>query len=258
MKPTLFLITLLVLFFSCMGQGGSSDKHAKNAGNEIASENIESDNYANTDEDDPFSQLIAEYSPQQLKQLLGKAEPQDVRDFLALLPDSLCYDYSAADRKKVAQGERVGDFGGMALGEVDTSNGYLNLSGAWEGTWEMFAKKMNGTWWVAVNQQYCGPMCYTHIANTYTFKNGTLTRHTHANLAGYQDVWAELFIDFEQLTESQKKQVNEIWEENGMNAVLFRLPRDGKTITMYIDMLPYLDAEIPETAVKEVTAEIWQ
>lgn len=251
MKTVTITLILAIMLLSC-GGGKTKDKTEISGNMEDIVQSV------GIDDDDPFSEVIIQYSPQQLKQLLGKAEPQDVRDFLVLLPDSFCYNFSAADRKRVAQGERVGDYGGLALGEVDIPNGYLNLSGAWEGSWEMFAKKVDGTWRLAINQQYCGPACYTHIADTYTFENGTLTRHTYANLAGYQDVWVELFVDFDQLTEAQQKQANEIWDENGIDAVLFRLPRDGKTITMYIDMFPYLDAEIPETAFKEITAEIYQ
>lgn len=252
MKTKTALFILLIALLSC----GGSKKENGNSNDEQNPVEETQPEVETIDEDNPFETLVASYSPQQLRQLLGKTEPQDVRDFLALLPDSLCYDYSAADRRKVAQGERVGEFGGMALGEVDIANGYLNLSGAWEGTWEMFAKKEGKTWRIAVNQQYCGPMCYTHIAETYTFEDGKLTQHNYANLAGYQDVWVELFIDFDQLTQEQQDAARRVWEEN--NNVLFRLPRDGKTISMYVDALPYFDEGIPEEAFKEVTAVMWE
>jgi len=205
-----------------------------------------------------FEKVIVNYSPEEIKQLLGKTEPESVLDLFVLLPDSFCYDYSAADRLKIAQGERVGEYGGMALGETDIPNGYINLSGAWEGIWEMFARKEGDGWRFALNQQFCGPVCYTHMADTYTYQDGTITLQGYANLAGYQDVWVELFIDFDQLNEQQKEQANSIWQEMGYDSVLFRLPRDGKTITMHIDPLPYLDAEIPESAIKEVTAVMWE
>ncbi|MDD3738657.1 MAG: hypothetical protein PHP31_05125 [Lentimicrobiaceae bacterium] len=224
----------------------------------IAEPELSGNENDNDIENDPFREVIAEYSPEQIKQLIEKSEPQDVRDLFVLLPDDLCYEYSATDRKKVAQGERVGEYGGIAIGELDVKNGYFDLSGAWEGIWEMFAKKQDNTWWIAVNQQYCGPMCYTHIANTYTFENGKLIQHSYANLAGYQDVWLELFIDMDKLTEAQKKQANDIWEENGFESVLFSLPRDGKTITMYIENEPYIEIGIPENAFKEIKKNIFE
>jgi len=216
------------------------------------------------EEEDPFSEVVAQYSPEQLKKLLGKTEPTDVRDLFILLPDELCVKYAnttQADRQAMAKGKFKGETNRMWIDEIDLAHGYLDLDGivmGFEGGWEMFAKKIDGVWWIAVNEQNCAAMCFTLHANTYTFKNGTLTRHTEANLAGYQDVWAELFIDFDQLTEKQKEQVNKIWENHGIEDVLFKLPRDGKTITMYVDKLPYLEAEIPETALKKVKKEIWK
>ena len=41
---------------------------------------------AEVDEDDPFSELIVQYTPAQLKKIIGKAEPKDVIDLFLLLP----------------------------------------------------------------------------------------------------------------------------------------------------------------------------
>lgn len=256
MKNILILIVLVA--FSACGNGKTT-KSQPPAEDSLSNEkNIESAGVF--DESNPMSVLITQYSPEQIKKLLGKSAPEDVRDLFVLLPDTLCYDYSAADRLKVARGQRVGEYGGMALSEESNiANGYIELSGAWEGIWEMFAKKENNTWWIALNQQFCGSICYTHYANTYTFENGRLIQHFDANLAGYQDIWPELFIDFEQLTKTQKQQATNTWEENKeYDCVLFRLPRDGKTITMYIDKEPYVGSGIPENAFKEVSKEIWK
>ena len=115
----------------------------------------------------------------------------------------------------------------------------------------------DGNWWIAVNGQFCGPFCITHIANSYSLQDNHLIHHTDANLAGYQDVWVELFIDFDRLTPQQQEAARKIWEENGYESVLFKLPRDGKTVTMYIDELPYLDEEIPSEAFRQITNKIW-
>lgn len=200
--------------------------------------------------------FLSNYTPEQLQQLIGKTEPHDVRDFLALIPAESCFNYSVEERQKLMQGKGVGEFSGVQIGEHDAKNGYLNLVGPFEGIWEMFAKKINEIWWIAVNQQFCGPLCYTYIANTYMlFPDGDFLQSHEANLAGYQDVWLELFLDLEQLSSEQQKQAKEAWEES--RGVLFQLPRDGKTITMYIDPLPYLDNNIPESAFRKISVEIW-
>jgi hypothetical protein len=216
---------------------------------------------ASTIEGDPLSETIAQYSPAQLKEIIGKTEPQDVTDLFLLLPDTdflLYFNFTVEQRKELIQkGKTAFAFtGGDIELEMDVENGYL--ASGYEGGWEMFAKKVDGVWWIAVYENNCGEYCGTIQAKTYTFDAGKLVRHEHANLAGYQDVWLELFLDFGLLSPAQQKQANEIWKENGMAAVLFRLPRDGKTITMYIEAGPYLEAGIPESAVKEITKEIWQ
>lgn len=133
----------------------------------------------------------------------------------------------------------------------------------------MFAKKIDGIWSIALNEQNCGASCVTVLEKWYAYDNGKLFSQRYANLAGYQDLWPELFIDFGQLTETQKQEAMAIWErdirsgENEEDAilfsnVLFRLPRDGKIITMYIDKEPYTEVGIPESAFKVVSKEIWE
>ncbi len=257
--------TILFIAFIMIGCGGAKAEKSEN-GEEQAdtilnndsdneSLNIVSvDNYF--DEDDPLSELIVQYAPKQLKQIIGKTEPKDVRDLFLLLPDTdflLYFNTSVEQRKRLLKGEET-EY--VKLYDIDVKNGYI--SSGYEGTWEMFAKKIDGIWWIAVNESNCGEYCYTVQAKTYTYSEGKLVQRNYANFAGYQDVWIELFIDFSQLTESQQKLAKSIWEENGRDSVLFRLPRDSKTITMYIESYPYIEAGIPESAIKEISTEIWR
>ncbi len=207
--------------------------------------------------ENPFSEVVATYSPDELKRLIGKESPENIGDLFLLLPDQDCFEIQASDRKQMLKGKKIGEWDQMTVGELDVKNRYLNISGAYEGSWEMFAKREGELWWIAVNYQSCVPLCQTEIASTYTFSNGTLTLHTDANLAGYQDLWPELFIDFGKLNKQQQQAARRVWEENEY-AVLYRLPRNGKTITMYLEQQPYLDEDIPENAFIEVTAEMWQ
>ncbi|HPX76257.1 MAG TPA: hypothetical protein PLW77_06730 [Bacteroidales bacterium] len=271
MKKIVFLIFIAFAIISCGGgkTGEQAESKVEVKDTIVAETDIE--NVADTvqlveeEGDDPFAEVIATYSSEQLQKILGKPEPTDVRDLFILLPDEVCILYANTtqeDRQQMAKGKFKGEIDRMWIDNLDLSSGYLDLDGhvmGFEGLWEMFAKKIDDIWWIAVNEQNCAAMCYTIQANTYSFENGTLTKHSNANLAGYQDVWAELFIDFDKLTETQKKQANEIWESNnGIKDILFRLPRDGKTITMYIDKLPYLEEDIPESAFKKVKTEIWK
>lgn len=265
-KGTIILLILAIALVSC--GGGKADKTENvvnaekqsamtsdsDAADEHGFSDVGIDNYF--DEDDPFSELIVEYTTGQLKQIIGKTEPKDVTDLFLLLPDTdflLYFNTTVEQRKKMLKGEAT-EY--VKLHDVDVRNGYI--SSGYEGIWEMFAKKIDGIWWIAVNENNCGEFCSTIQAKTYTYSEGKLVQRNYANLAGYQDIWVELFIDFDQLTSAQKKHANDIWEDNGRDNVLFRLPRDGKTITMYIESYPYIEAGIPESAIKEVTKDLWQ
>ena len=206
------------------------------------------------DENDPLSELIVQYSQAELKEIIGKVEPSDVRDLLLLLPETdflFYFNFTAAQRKAMLNGETINH---VQLSEVDVPNGYIQSG--FEGVWEMFAKKIDGVWNILVYENNCAEYCSTVLAKTYVYYNGKLYQQHHANLAGYQDVWIELFIDLDQLNATQKETANALWEGTTSNNVLFRLPRDGKTITMHIDANCYTDAGIPESAIKEVKVEL--
>ena len=218
--------------------------------------------YASYEDDfsnDPFVQVVASFDSRELIRLLGKREPESIADLFLLLPDDVCFDLSVDKRKRMLDGEKVGEWSQMSIGQKNIENRYLSLSGAFEGTWEMYAQQDDGFWLVAVNYQSCGPRCVTDFAQSYIFEDRRLLSISYANLAGYQDYWVELFIDFDKLTVEQTESVKEIWDENSdIQDILFRLPQDGKRITMYIDNLPYLDVDVPNDTFREVTAEMWK
>lgn len=250
---TLFIAALFLLTMAGCKQGKASIKNEESE----RMENVEMEEINNDDIDyGPFTQLVAQFTPEQLQEIIGKPQPEGVRDLLLLLPDDDCFNTSIADRRKALAGERVGE-DRLGIGEANTQ--YLNLTGIFEGTWEMYALQKGKRWHIAVNQQECGPLCLTTIAHEYSFLEGKLLRHSAANLAGYQDAWPELFIDFDQLTTQQQEAVHSIWNGNNeqMNMILFRLPRRGNNISMYIDPLAFSDAGVPESAFKEVEAEMW-
>ncbi|NLX67360.1 MAG: hypothetical protein GXZ19_11465 [Bacteroidales bacterium] len=267
---------LILLLISCSGSPGQkqtdtisgqnnsyeSGQLLSNSKTELTGKEDDPPTLAEGESDNPFSTVVAEYTPEQIKQLLGKSAPENVKDLFPLLsPEDIFFGLKAEERKQlVKQKKYVTESGSMTflVNETETGENYLSFIGTFEGIWEMFAKKKGDTWWIAVNSQFCGALCYTHIANCYTFHNNRLTLHTDANLAGYQDVWPELFIDFDQLTADQQETVKKIWDKKLNELILFNLPRDGKTITMYIDELPYLDEDIPYEVFKKVETDIWE
>lgn len=209
--------------------------------------------------DDPFVKVEAAFDNRELIDLLGKREPEDITDFFLLLPDDVCFGLTVEERQKMVKGEDIDGWSQMSFGKKDIENRYLNLSGAFEGTWEMYAQQEENFWLVAVNVQFCGPFCITHLGQSYMFENRRLMSTSYANLAGYQNYWTELFIDFDKLTPEQAEHAKMVWNEySDVENILFRLPQDGKNITMYIDNLPYLDYDIPVEALNEVTAEMWK
>ena len=208
---------------------------------------------------DPSSVTVAEYTPKQIRQILGKDKPQNVLDLFLLLPESDCFDLSIADRKKIISGETYSDENGLMLisrAEEDVLNNYLSLGGTFEGIWEMCSHEEDGIPLFAVNQQSCGPACVTERANLYSLEQGKILQHAETNLARFQSLSLDLFLDTDQLTNAQKTKAQKIWDESN-NAVLFKLPRDGNTIKMYIEEMPYLDEGIPSEAFREVKTSMW-
>lgn len=211
--------------------------------------------------EDSLEVVIAEFTTAQLQDLLGKPEPENVNDLFLLIPDEDCFDLSVADRKNIVEANRVSiesDFMFYSILENDITNNYLSVGGAFEGEWEMFSKKIDNTWRIAVNSKSCAPVCYTSIEKTYIYENNMLIRLDHANLAGYQNTYIEMFFNFDMLTDEQKEFVTYEWDDSDYS-VLFSLPRDGKTISMYVDFYTrYCCQGIPEEAFKVVETNIWE
>lgn len=119
------------------------------------------DNYS----EDPFVELVAQYTPEQLNQLIAKTEPADIRDLLLLLPDSdflFYFNFDVAQRKQLLAGETVSH---VTLNEIDVTNGYLQSG--YEGLWEMIAKAEGETWHIALAESHCAQYCHTVMQKSY-------------------------------------------------------------------------------------------
>lgn len=214
-----------------------------------------------SENENPQETIIAKYSPEQLTHLLGKEEPDNIQDLLLMLPRMLTFRFDYADKKAMIAGKKVGGGVEMSIGDLDLTHHYLNFRGAYEGHWEMCAKKINNGWGFAVNYNECGPSCFTEIAKMFYYEDGVITEMHYANLAGYQNLWPALFIDFDLLTAEQINYVESEWNNMDFNdiveKVLFKLPRDGENIIMYIDQL-FFDELLPYEAFKEVKTKMWE
>ena len=101
MKTKTILPVFLALFAlsGCTGgnanpkQAGSKTVHSKEVSNSPElEEGEESGIGGNYNDDNPFTTLMAEYTPQQIRQLIGKTTPENVRDLFVLLPDDAFFE----------------------------------------------------------------------------------------------------------------------------------------------------------------------
>jgi hypothetical protein len=108
---------------------------------------------------------------------------------------------------------------------VDEKNGFLNITGAFEGIWEMCYWNMaNNIKLVAVYQQECGPVCAINVFKFYRYENDKLVEEQiHNVIPEYEDIYDAFFID----GDTSKKKLD---DQDIIATLLFRLPRKGKDI----------------------------
>ncbi len=112
--------------------------------------------------------------------ICAKSYSQNVLDFYLMLPDSVSV-FSKTDRTKMVEKYKAGVNEYYYQGDfrywfdtVDVKNGYLRVSGAFEGTWEMcYWKKNNGTKMIGVSEISCGPICDSRVS-FYDYAQGKL------------------------------------------------------------------------------------
>ena len=83
--------------------------------------------------------------------------------FFELLPEECFFDPAptAGQRKELLDGKTVN---GLRIGVRDIRNGYMNLTGPFEGVWEMcFWNTADKGKLVAVNARSCGPVCRARL-----------------------------------------------------------------------------------------------
>lgn len=214
------------------------------------------------EKDNPFEIEILRYSTVELKQRIGKADPENIRDLFLLLPDRFAFEFSVDERKQMLDGKKVGGGLEMDIGDLDLKNQYLNFQGNYTGNWEMCANRESDLWLFAVNYTECGEYCSTMYAKMFSYRNGVIKELKYANLAGYQDLWPELFFDYSKLTKEQIEFIEQEWSKltslDFNLRVMYNLPKDGKTIEMYIDNGFFEEMPLPYEAFKLVETDMWE
>ena len=213
------------------------------------------------DEDNPFEIEVLSYSADDLKHRIGKSNPENIKDLFLLLPDKYVFEYSLDERKQMLGGKKVGGGVEMRIEDLDLKNHYLNIQGNYTGIWELCAKREGDFWLFAINRNECAQYCFTEYAKMFSYKNGVIKELKYANLAGYQDLWPELFLDYSMLTDEQIEYIEQEWSKlTSLDfdlRVLYKLPKNGKTIEMYIDNGFFEEMPLPFEALKFVEADMW-
>ncbi|MFZ6014424.1 MAG: hypothetical protein ACOYXT_29060 [Bacteroidota bacterium] len=108
---------------------------------------------------------------------------------------------------------------------VDEKNGFLSITGAFEGSWEMCYWNLGGDKLIAVYEQSCGPVCGVEKFNFYLLKGEKLTpQNTEVIIPGYKTIYNDFLL---RNAEQTKKEL----EASDITAtLLFKIPRQGKNI----------------------------
>ena len=153
---------------------------------------------------------------------------QTLFDLYRKLPDKDALLGNVKSREQMIQnfknGKGTGDLY-VGFDVVDEKNGFLNITGAFEGIWEMCYWNMaNNIKLVAVYQQECGPVCAINVFKFYRYENDKLVEEQiHHVIPEYEDIYDAFFID----GDTSKKKLD---DQDIIATLLFRLPRKGKDI----------------------------
>jgi hypothetical protein len=151
---------------------------------------------------------------------------QNIGDYFCMLPDSSALGLSSNKRK-----EMIKDF--VAKTEptdalyrfdvLDVKNGFLKVTGAIEGHFEMcYWNRSDGSKLIAVYQEGCGPVCIVEQFEFYTLRNGKLMPENFSKII--PDVYDDFFLG------NAKEQKKKLEHADIIITLLYRLPQSGKNI----------------------------
>lgn len=163
--------------------------------------------------------------------------------FLALPEDALFLRQEHRQRlvrDKKLEDPQVGYYG---FGVFDPQNGYLSITGAFEGGWEMcyWVTKAGGTL-VAVSSYACGPVCYQEQYRFFEQRGTTLTEVEPP----HEPITFEDLFDTAQLSPELAKELRD-HEPNH----LFSLPQRGTAIGVGIQT-EVMDFDLPDGVLRKL------
>lgn len=108
---------------------------------------------------------------------------------------------------------------------VDERNGFLSVTGAMEGQWEMCYWNIENEKLIAIYFQGCGPVCYIEEFKFFILQdNKLLEQKTEDIIPGYATLYDDFFINYSENTTKELK------EKDIIATLLFKIPRKGKDI----------------------------
>ncbi len=153
---------------------------------------------------------------------IGKA--QQLTELFLGLPDSAVMNLSRKEREKIVKGQHSL----YKLSVNDPKNGYLKMTGAFEGHFEMcYWNKEKNIKLVGIYEEACGPKCQINRFDFYEFDGKSFKAGQKNKIVSLK---FEDFIKGDKTTAKKALSKQEIEE-----VVLFELPRTGLSIKAKLD-----------------------
>ncbi|MDO5036574.1 MAG: hypothetical protein Q4D93_06410, partial [Porphyromonas sp.] len=204
---------------------------------------------------EPSEELINKFSPDDLERLIGHEQVLTIGDCFVLLPDKVCMNTSATERRAMqVEGYTPEISYNAVLHEMNQQ--YLRMGPVFEGEWEMYAvEERDQLWHIAVTMKDCGPVCVETVYE-FVYDNGALYQRKPAQLTAFQSITPDMFINFDLLSKEEADSIIDDWQEmtppeGYPSCILHQLPKEGSEILMYLETMLF-DTEIPDKALIEV------
>lgn len=183
-----------------------------------------------------------------------KTSAQNIGDFFLLLPDETALGLSFDERKDIIDAHKKEKIKKTNLNETnfsileyDQTNGYLSLTGAFEGFWEMcFWRTSSRRRIIAAIHIGCGPARSVERFDFFEYKNNMLSKIEYAEIIPQVDIDDFLKIpnDFSEIVEIP---------------IIYKLPQKGKNIIAMLGWEELIDEkEFNEKFKGERVELIWE
>lgn len=170
---------------------------------------------------------------------------QSIGDLYLSIPAKYALGFSVDERKSIIDAfenktkfKKDGEFD-YRIEEFDKINGYMRITGAFEGTWEMCYWNLNDkSKLIATTMYSCGPLCSTNYIEFYYFREGQLIETTFCQIVPDCSM-----IDLITLAKDQTtvQAIRPLYKEP--ISFVYYLPRKGKNIRVEYQGLEYFDLE---------------